>query len=164
MDNYSIKIYKAKEENIDEMTFVYNDAIEIFPSNIRKNSDRSIFSDIFNSNNIFIIERSDISKIIGWIAYKISENHIFIVGLYLLLDEQRKGIGTKVLNHCFNTLWKNTRKVVILNALKNATWSIEFYKRNGFTVYDKTIEYGNDLKFLKTKEIEDWEIVMFKYI
>jgi len=163
MENYCIKIYKATEENIDDITCIYNDSIKIFPSDVRKDSDRSLFCDIFNSNNVYIAERTDISKKIGWIAYKINQNHIFITGLYLLHNEQRKGIGTKILNYCFKTLWNNNYKAVILNVLKNAPWSVEFYKNNGFKIYDQKNEIGSELDFLKTKEINNWEIVMYKY-
>jgi ribosomal protein S18 acetylase RimI-like enzyme len=164
MENYRIKIYKATEENIDDMTCIYNDSINIFPSEVRKNSDRSLFYDIFNSNNVYIAERTDISKKIGWIAYKINQKHIFIVGLYFLHNEQRKGNGTKLLNYCFESIWKNNYKIITLNVLKNAPWSIEFYKRNGFTVFDQRNGCKNELEYIKTKDIKDWEIVMYKYI
>jgi len=164
MENYRIKIYKATEENIDDMTFIYNDSIKIFPSEIRKNSDRSLFYGILNSNNVYIAERTDISKKIGWIAYKINQNHIFIMGLYFLHNEQRKSNGTKLLNYCFESIWKNNYKIITLNVLKNAPWSIEFYKRNGFTVFDQRNGCKNELEYIKTKDIKDWEIVMYKYI
>ena len=79
-------------------------------------------------------------------------------------DEQHKGIGTKILNYCINKLWKDNFKIITLNALKCAPWSIEFYKRNGFLNFDETIEYGKDLMFLKTKEVNNWEIIMYKYL
>jgi len=62
MDNYSIKIYKATEINIDDMTFIFNDSTKIFPSNIRRDSDRNQLFDVFNSNNVFIVERMDYFK------------------------------------------------------------------------------------------------------
>jgi len=164
MENYSIKIYKATEEDIDDITYIYNDSIKIFPSDVRKDSDKNLFYYFYNYNNVYIAERTDISKKIGWIAYKINQNHIFIAGLYLLQNEQRKGNGTKLLNYCFESLWKNNYKIITLNALKNAPWSIEFYKRNGFTVFDQRNEYKNELEYIKTEEIRDWEIVMYKHI
>jgi len=53
----TIKIYKATEINIDDMTCIFNDSIKIFPSNIRRDSDRNQLSDVFYSNNVFIVER-----------------------------------------------------------------------------------------------------------
>jgi len=164
MENYSFNIYKATEKDIDNITCIYNDSIKIFPSNVRKDSDRNLFCDFYNSNNVYIAERTDISKKIGWIAYKTNKSHIFITGLYLLQDEQRKGNGTKLFNYCFESLWKNNYKIITLNALKNAPWSIEFYKRNGFTVFDPKNEYKNELEYIKTEDIKAWEIVMYKNI
>jgi GNAT superfamily N-acetyltransferase len=163
MDNYCIRIYRATEEDIDEMTCIYNDSIKIFPSDARKDSDRNILCDVFNSNIVFIAERTDISKKIGWIAYRINTNYISIAGLYFLLNEQRKGNGTKLLNYCFKTLWKNNYKIITLHVLKNAPWSIEFYKRNGFTIYDQNIGCKKESDYLKTEEIKNWEILMYKY-
>jgi len=164
MENYTIKIYKAAEEHIDDITCIYNDSIKIFSSDVRKDSDRNQFIDFYNSNIVYIAERTDISKKIGWIAYKIDRDHIFISGLYLLLNEQRKGNGTKILDYCFKSLWKNNYKIISLNALKTAPWSVEFYKRNGFTIFDHNIECGNELEFIKTEEIKNWEIVMYKIL
>jgi len=79
MENYSIKIYKATEVNIDDMTCIFNNSIKIFPSNIRRDSDRNQLSDVLKSNNVFIVERTDISKKIGWIAYKINEDCIMLI-------------------------------------------------------------------------------------
>jgi len=160
MENYSIKIYKATEEDIDDMTCIFNDSIKIFPSDVRRDSDRNNLCDIFNSNNVYIVERTDISKKIGWIAYRINQNNIFISGLYFLFNEQRKGNGTKILNYCFESLWKNNYKIITLHALKNAPWSIEFYKRNGFTIFDKE----NESEYINTEEIQKWEILMYKYL
>ena len=111
MEDYSIKIYKATEINIDDMTCIFNNSIKIFPSNIRRDSDRNQLFDVFNSNNVFIVERMDISRKIGWIAYKKNEDYVFISGLYILIDEQYKGVGTKILDYCINTLWKDNFKV-----------------------------------------------------
>ena len=164
MENYCIIIYKATEEDIDDITYIYNDSIKIFPSDIRRDSDRNSFLDFFNSNKIYIIERTDLSKKIGWIAYKTNQNNIFISGLYLLCNEQKKGNGTKILNFCSELLWNNNYKIITLHALKNAPWSIEFYKRNGFIIYDQNIECKNELECINTEEIKNWEILMYKYL
>jgi hypothetical protein len=31
-------------------------------------------------------------------------------------------------------------------------------------IYDTVFEYGNDLNILKTKEIKDWEYLMYKWL
>jgi GNAT superfamily N-acetyltransferase len=157
-----INIRKAVESDIDFMTLIYNDSIKNFPSNIRKESDYNDFKNIFNKSIVYIVEKSNIKKIIGWIAYEIYPEYTFIGGLYLLIDEQRKGIGTELLNYCIDTLKSENCKLIILNALKIAPWSIEFYRKNGFLIYDTTSEYGKDFNVLKTRTINNWELLMYK--
>jgi len=159
-----INIRKAIESDIDSMTLIYNDSIKIFPSNIRKESDYNLFQSIFNKSVVYIAEKSNVSELIGWIAYENFPEYTFIVGLYLLIDEQRKGIGNKLLNHCIDTLKKENCKLITLNVLKKAPWSIEFYKKNGFMIYDTAFENGNDLNILKTRTINDWELLMYKWL
>lgn len=43
---------------------------------------------------------------------------------------QRRGVGTKLLRHVEGL----TRKPVLIGTWADATWAIEFYRRNGFTV------------------------------
>ena len=157
-----INIRKAVESDIDSMTLIYNDSIKIFPSNIRKESDYNLFKNIFNKSIVYVVEKSNVSKLIGWTAYEIYPEYTFIVGLYLLIDEQRKGIGTELLKYCIDTLKRGNCKLIILNVLKNAPWSIEFYRKNGFMIYDTTSEYETSFNVLKTRTINDWELLMYK--
>ena len=159
-----MNIRKAVETDITYMTSIYNDSINLFPKNIRKESDYDHFVDIFNSNVVYIIEDSSLNKEIGWIAYKIQPNHAFIAGFYLLIEEQRKGIGTKMLEYCIDILKQNNCKIIILKVLKIAPWSIEFYLKNGFTFYDTNTENNKDLDFLKVEIVNNWELMMYKRI
>jgi GNAT superfamily N-acetyltransferase len=43
---------------------------------------------------------------------------------------QRKGVGTKLLHHVQSL----TDKPVLIGTWADATWAVDFYKRNGFTV------------------------------
>lgn len=43
---------------------------------------------------------------------------------------QRRGVGTKLLRHVEGL----TRKPILIGTWADATWAIEFYRRNGFTV------------------------------
>jgi N-acetylglutamate synthase-like GNAT family acetyltransferase len=49
---------------------------------------------------------------------------------YTSSTSQRKGIGTELLRH----LERMTSKPVLIGTWAAATWAIDFYKRNGFTV------------------------------
>ena len=49
---------------------------------------------------------------------------------YVTPTVQRKGVGTTLLRHAQGL----TRKPVLIGTWSDATWAIEFYQRNGFTV------------------------------
>jgi N-acetylglutamate synthase-like GNAT family acetyltransferase len=49
---------------------------------------------------------------------------------YVLTERQRTGIGQKLLHHVQGL----TKKPILIGTWAAATWAIDFYKRNGFTV------------------------------
>jgi N-acetylglutamate synthase-like GNAT family acetyltransferase len=49
---------------------------------------------------------------------------------YVTPSLQRKGVGTKLLRHVQDL----TSKPVLIGTWADASWAIEFYRRNGFTV------------------------------
>lgn len=49
---------------------------------------------------------------------------------YVSSNIQRKGVGTRLLQHVQGL----TRKPVLIGTWAAATWAIDFYRRNGFTV------------------------------
>ena len=49
---------------------------------------------------------------------------------YVATGAQRSGVGTKLLRH----LEASTSKPVLIGTWAAATWAIDFYRRNGFTV------------------------------
>jgi len=49
---------------------------------------------------------------------------------YVRPDLQRKGVGTQLLRHVENL----TSKRVLIGTWADATWAIDFYRRNGFTL------------------------------
>ena len=48
---------------------------------------------------------------------------------YVATQAQRKGVGTALLHHVQGL----TKKPVLIGTWADATWAIEFYRRNGFT-------------------------------
>jgi GNAT superfamily N-acetyltransferase len=53
---------------------------------------------------------------------------------YVTPTVQRKGVGTSLLRHVQGL----TGKPVLIGTWADASWAIEFYRRNGFTVVPKT--------------------------
>jgi len=158
----NIKIRKATENDIENITLIYNNSIKIFPPDQSAESDTEYFAETYNKNTVFIAEKTNKLKTVGWISYNRQKKYILISGFYLLLKEQRKGIGTNILDYCINIWKKNNDKFIILKALKNAPWSIDFYKKNNFIIYETNKEYEPDLNFLKSEKINRWEILMYR--
>ncbi len=52
---------------------------------------------------------------------------------YVATGAQRKGVGTKLLGHVLAL----TDKPVLIGTWADATWAIDFYRRNGFTVVSR---------------------------
>src|SRR5216684_3182986 len=52
---------------------------------------------------------------------------------YITPTVQRKGVGTNLLRHVQSLV----NKPVLIGTWADATWAIEFYQRNGFTVVSK---------------------------
>jgi len=61
---------------------------------------------------------------------------------YVAPNTQRSGIGTKLLRHVQGL----TDKPVLIGTWASATWAIEFYQRNGFTV----VPQGEKDRLLRT--------------
>ena len=53
---------------------------------------------------------------------------------YVTPDAQRKGVGTGLLRHVQDL----THKPVLIGTWADASWAIEFYRRNGFTIVPAT--------------------------
>ncbi|GBU28984.1 hypothetical protein R84B8_02546 [Treponema sp. R8-4-B8] len=73
-------------------------------------------------------------------------------------------IMTSIYNESINILSKENRRLIILNVLKIAPWSIDFYKKNGFKIYDSSISYNEKYNILKTRIVNNWELMMYKWI
>ena len=61
---------------------------------------------------------------------------------YVAPTIQRKGVGTKLLRHVEGL----TDKPILIGTWASASWAIEFYRRNGFTV----VSSGDKDRLLRT--------------
>jgi N-acetylglutamate synthase-like GNAT family acetyltransferase len=61
---------------------------------------------------------------------------------YVAPATQRKGVGTRLLRHVESL----THKPILIGTWANATWAIDFYRRNGFTV----VPDGHKERLLRT--------------
>ena len=68
-------------------------------------------------------------KIVGVIGFQPVKDVTLVRHAYVLPDYQRKGIGTKLLNHVKQM---TETKRLLVGTWKDAVWAIQFYQRHGF--------------------------------
>src|SRR5258708_27878559 len=61
---------------------------------------------------------------------------------YVAPTAQRKGVGTSLLRH----VRRLTGKPILIGTWADASWAIEFYRRNGFTVVPRSAEHTSELQ------------------
>lgn len=153
----NITIEKATKNQVNVLLDIYDDANQIFDSSYRASGTLDIFHTILNENEVHIMYSN--KEPIGFCAYRIS-SFVHIEAMYIKRGHQRCGLGQRLLQ----TIYDNTEEnnIYTLDALKNAPWSIEFYKKNGYEPYDPEIEIPSTLKeVLQQFELHSWSQVMY---
>jgi len=69
-------------------------------------------------------------QLLGVMGIQDKENVALVRHAYTATTVQRKGIGTKLLRH----VEALADKPILIGTWADASWAIEFYRRNGFTV------------------------------
>jgi len=73
-------------------------------------------------------------RMVGVMGMQDKDDVALVRHAYVTTKLQRKGVGTKLLHHVQGL----TTKPVLIGTWAAATWAIDFYKRNGFTVVSHT--------------------------
>lgn len=93
------------------------------------------------SGIIFWIAEND-EQLLGVMGIQDKEDVALVRHAYTATTLQRKGIGTRLLRHV-GTL---ADKPILIGTWADASWAIEFYRRNGFTV----VSDGDKNRLLET--------------
>jgi len=72
----------------------------------------------------------DNGRLLGVMGIQDKEDVALVRHAYTATTLQRKGVGTKLLHH----VEKTTAKPILIGTWADASWAIEFYCRNGFTL------------------------------
>ena len=135
---------------------IYNSANELFAENERGTATADIFeSQLINDEN-YIDVRED-GSIDGFMSFRTYGKYYEITSLYIRRECQRKGTGYKLLSHFERQLGNGG--VIFVKVLKNAPWSLNFYKKNGYVPVDT--EVGKAAKALNITE-KAWSVVLYK--
>jgi N-acetylglutamate synthase-like GNAT family acetyltransferase len=82
---------------------------------------------------IFWVAEED-GRLLGVMGIQDKEEVALVRHAYVTPTEQRKGVGASLLRHVQGL----TGKPVLIGTWADASWAIEFYRRNGFTVVPNT--------------------------
>lgn len=75
-----------------------------------------------------VAEEAD--RVVGVMGIQDKEDVVLVRHAYVAPNSQRTGIGTSLLRHVQSL----TRKPVLIGTWADASWAIEFYRWNGFSV------------------------------
>ena len=81
---------------------------------------------------IFWVAEED-GRLLGMMGLQDKGEVALVRHAYVTPTVQRKGVGTRLLRHVQGL----TRKPVLIGTWADASWAIEFYRRNGFTLLSK---------------------------
>lgn len=90
-----------------------------------------IVKEMFLQAEIYVYENENTNKIQGFIG--LSDN--YIEGIFVCSENQSKGIGKQLLEFV-----KKDKKELKLNVYEKNIRAVEFYKREGFKIYNEDID------------------------
>ena len=92
----------------------------------------NIRSEIADGTKYYFIEES--GRPIGYLAYEIKDDHLFISKVYLLCNERGKGIASEIFEWIEEQACINNRNCLRLRVNRGNTKAIEVYLHKGFTI------------------------------
>jgi len=149
---------KAIETDIDTLISIYDSANSLFDESFRAGGTKNVFIDLLNDSEVFIYNDN---KDLAFLSSKLVDDMLIVTGMYVLIEHQRNGLGTKMLND----LLEQTEDIqyIILRALKNAHWSNAFYKKYGFILIDELDELSIEELSPKLRESHHANTWVMKY-
>jgi len=92
----------------------------------------ALLGDFKNPEMTFILA-FDNDKLCGYAKVQLQNDKIILDKIYLLQTYQRKGLGTQLLNHCFEHALQHQANKMELRVYCENKPAIEFYKKHGLT-------------------------------
>lgn len=99
------------------------------------------FLNEFKKKNSYIFVAEENKKIVGFIVLWTYHQEAEIAQIAVLKENTRRGIGTKLLNHCFEFARNMGIRTIFLEVRKDNQPAIDFYKKNSFEVYNTRKKY-----------------------
>lgn len=122
-----------EEKDLDAICEVINDAAKLYkgiiPDELYKEpymTKDKLKDEIENGVNFWVYEQN--KEIVGIMGIQDKEEVTLIRHAYVRRNNQKQGIGTKLLKHLLGL----TDKPVLIGTWAKAYWAIHFYEKNGF--------------------------------
>lgn len=139
-----MQIRKSTASDFEAILAIVNDAAHAYRGVIPSDRWREPYmsadelaKEIADGVIFWVVE--DDGRLSGVMGIQDKEDVALVRHAYTATTAQRKGIGTKLLRHV-ETL---TGKPILIGTWADASWAIEFYRGNGFTVVSERVK--NDL-------------------
>lgn len=136
-----ISIRKANTKDIEFISEICVETDEIYsgimPNAFIRQSEKYKVNGLPSSYDIYVISLED--NDIGFLGLQeIDRNTIYLTAIYLKKNLYRKSYGSKTLNLICDNLKSKCVREIFLQAHKDATWPINFYKKHGFNIEEKS--------------------------
>lgn len=135
-----MKITTPTRKDYKEIVYLVNEADRVFFDIYTKSEASEVGVSNLTEENLlsgektkryFILKNAGV--IVAFASFRLkNEQTLWISSLYVRVDSQGKGFGSKLLKEIENFAAKNKVKVVVLETEKKAKWAVEFYLKNGY--------------------------------
>ena len=95
-------------------------------------SKKNIRREITDGTQYYFIEKD--GKTVGYIAFNIREDYLFISKIYLLKSERGKGISSEIFDWLENQALKCNKNCLHLHVNRGNSQAIDVYRHKGFSV------------------------------
>lgn len=147
-------IRQANKDEVEILQILNN---EVFIDNQKYDSDldmnwarsekgKKYFSKLLNDSNAFCLIAEDNKKLIGYIAARKKDisyrksKYIEIENMGVIPEYRSKGIGSSLIKKCLTWAKEKGFQKIYVNSYFQNNKGIVFYKRNGFTEIDLSLE------------------------
>jgi N-acetylglutamate synthase-like GNAT family acetyltransferase len=128
-------IRRSRAADLSAMLAIINDAAQSYRDVIPQDRwhepympEQELREEIANGIDFWVAEENE--TLVGVMGVQDKGAVTLVRHAYVAPSTQRSGVGTKLLRH----LESLVRTPVLIGTWADASWAIEFYRRNGFTV------------------------------
>jgi N-acetylglutamate synthase-like GNAT family acetyltransferase len=132
---HGMRIRRTEDADLKHVLAIINDAAQAYRGVIPADRwhepympEQELASEIANGITFWVAEEE--GQALGVIGLQDKGAVALIRHAYVAPTTQRKGVGTKLLRH----VEALTAKPVLIGTWADASWAIDFYRRNGFTL------------------------------